>query len=77
VIEQVARELCQGNEDGLEQVEGHRVVELLETTPLVPAEPDPDAAESPSTAAPPPPRRVRLTVPPTVAVWTGALSLCC
>ncbi|EIE24373.1 hypothetical protein COCSUDRAFT_83677 [Coccomyxa subellipsoidea C-169] len=44
VIEQVARELCHPV-DGIEQVEGHRIVELLETTPLAPVQPDPDAPE--------------------------------
>jgi hypothetical protein len=45
VIEQVARELCDGNEEGLEQVEGSRVVELLETMPLdTDGDADPDAA---------------------------------
>jgi hypothetical protein len=38
VIEQVGRELLEPNEDGLEQVEGHRVVELLATTPIASAE---------------------------------------
>ena len=46
VIEQVARELCEGNEEGLEQVEGHRVVELIETTPLDRDDADPDAVDA-------------------------------
>ena len=35
MIEQVGKELLEVNEEGLEQVEGHRVVELLATTPIV------------------------------------------
>ena len=34
VIEQLGKELLEVNEQGLEQVEGHRVVELLATTPI-------------------------------------------
>lgn len=52
VIEQLAKELCQGNQDGLEQVEGHRVVELLESTALEPVTPDPDVADSSAGRAP-------------------------
>ena len=53
VIEQVARELCHpvGGLDGIEQVDGHRIVELLETTPLAPVQPDPDAPESAASSA--------------------------
>lgn len=53
VIEQVARELCHpvGGLDGIEQVEGHRIVELLESTPLAPVQPDPDAPESSASSA--------------------------
>lgn len=38
VIEQVGKELLEVNKEGLEQVEGHRVVELLATTPRMPLE---------------------------------------
>lgn len=55
VIEQVAHELCHpvADEDGIEQVEGHRIVELLETTPLAPVEGDPDAPESAASSSAP------------------------
>ena len=43
VIEQVGKELLEVNEEGLEQVEGHRVVELLATTPIASQE-DSDSA---------------------------------
>ena len=37
-IEQLGKELLEVNEQGLEQVEGHRVVELLATTPIASAD---------------------------------------
>lgn len=54
VIEQVGKELLEVNEEGLEQVEGHRVVELLATTPIVPQE-EPDSADLNGSAPPSPP----------------------
>lgn len=52
VIEQVAAELCHPV-GPLEQVDGHRIVELLETTPLAPVQPDPDAPESAAASSTP------------------------
>ena len=46
MIEQVGRELMEPNEQGLEQVEGHRIVELLQTTPLAPLDEDESAASN-------------------------------
>ena len=46
MIEQVGRELMQPNEQGLEQVEGHRIVELLQATPLEPLAEDEGAASN-------------------------------
>ena len=54
MIEQVGRELLEVNEEGLEQVEGHRVVELLATTPIV-AQEEPNSADLNGSAPPPPP----------------------
>ena len=51
VIEQVGRELLEVNAEGLEQVEGHRVVELLATTPVVPLE-EPASADLNGSAPP-------------------------
>lgn len=55
MIEQVAHELCHpvAGEDSIEQVEGHRIVELLETIPLAPVQGDPDAPESAVSSAAP------------------------
>jgi hypothetical protein len=76
VIEQVAKELCQGNQDGLEQVEGHRIVELLEGTPLEDVT-DPNTPEG-SAAAPPPSTQVcNLSLPACCGVSERiAASLC-
>lgn len=54
MIEQVGRELMQPNEQGLEQVEGHRIVELLQATPLEPLAEDEGAASNGT--GPPQPR---------------------
>jgi hypothetical protein len=62
VIEQVGRELCEGA-GGLEQVEGHRIVELLQTTPLHTGEPDPDAAAEQVAAPARAPSQARLPEP--------------
>ena len=51
MIEQVGRELLEVNAEGLEQVEGHRVVELLATTPVVPLE-EPSSAHLNGSAPP-------------------------
>ena len=65
MIEQLGKELLEPNEDGLEQVEGHRVVELLATTPTASAE------EPGSTGSQDSDQRY------SVSLQVGQLKLCC
>lgn len=74
VIEQIGRELLEPNEQGLEQVEGHRVVELLATMPIEPLE-EPSKADTPGSSQAVRHRNLNIVPlclcpsPPSLACW--------